>query len=49
MIMLILATDMAKHSEIVETFKENLKNFDFTREDHLNCVRKNAGKRNCGS
>jgi len=39
MIMLILATDMAKHSEIVETFKENLKNFDFTREDHLNCLK----------
>lgn len=39
MIMLILATDMAKHSEIVETFKENLNNFDFTREDHLNCLK----------
>ena len=37
--MLILATDMAKHSEIVETFKENLKSFDVSKEDHLNCVR----------
>jgi len=39
MIMLILATDMAKHGEIVETFKENLKSFDFKREDHLNCLK----------
>jgi len=39
MIMLILATDMAKHSEIVETFKENLEDFDFSKEDHLNCLK----------
>jgi high affinity cGMP-specific 3',5'-cyclic phosphodiesterase 9 len=39
MIMLILATDMAKHSEIVETFKENLKTFDYGNEDHMNCLK----------
>ncbi len=37
-IMLILATDMARHSEILESFKSKIDNFDFTSEDHLNSV-----------
>ena len=36
--MLILATDMARHSEILESFKSKLDNFDFKNEDHLNSV-----------
>ena len=36
--MLILATDMARHSEILEAFKAKLDNFDFTSVDHLNSV-----------
>ena len=37
--MLILATDMARHSEILEAFKAKIeKGFDFTNEDHLNSV-----------
>ena len=39
MVMLILATDMARHSEILETFKAKLDKFDFANEDHLNSVR----------
>jgi len=39
MVMLILATDMARHSEILETFKAKIDKFDFTSEDHLNSVR----------
>jgi len=38
--MLILATDMARHSEILETFKAKIDKFDFGNEDHLNSVRK---------
>ena len=36
--MLILATDMARHSEILETFKAKVDKFDFANEDHLNSV-----------
>ena len=36
--MLILATDMARHSEILESFKSKLDSFDFKNEDHLNSV-----------
>jgi len=39
MVMLILATDMARHSEILETFKAKIDKFDFANEDHLNSVR----------
>ena len=39
MIMLILATDMARHGEILEAFKQKLENFDWNNEDHLNSVR----------
>jgi len=38
--MLILATDMARHSEILETFKAKIEKFDFANEDHLNSVRR---------
>ncbi len=38
--MLILATDMARHSEILESFKSKLDKFDFNNEDHLNSVSK---------
>ena len=38
MVMLILATDMARHSEILETFKAKVDKFDFASEDHLNSV-----------
>jgi len=40
MVMLILATDMARHSEILETFKAKIDKFDFASEDHLNSVRR---------
>ncbi|XP_031552687.1 high affinity cGMP-specific 3',5'-cyclic phosphodiesterase 9A-like [Actinia tenebrosa] len=39
MIMLILATDMARHSEIVENFKSKLSSFDFRNEDYLNSMK----------
>ena len=38
MIMLILATDMARHSEILEAFKSKLDHFDFKNDDHVNSV-----------
>lgn len=34
MITLILATDMARHAEIMGAFKEELENFDFSSEEH---------------
>jgi hypothetical protein len=37
--MLILATDMARHSEILEAFKMKVDNFDFAKEDNVNSVR----------
>ncbi|XP_077866488.1 high affinity cGMP-specific 3',5'-cyclic phosphodiesterase 9A-like [Saccoglossus kowalevskii] len=40
MIMLILATDMARHSEIVDSFKTKVENgFNFSNEDHLNSLK----------
>lgn len=37
--MLILATDMARHSEILESFKTKVaEGFDFTIDEHLNSV-----------
>ncbi|PWA20391.1 hypothetical protein CCH79_00003811 [Gambusia affinis] len=33
-ITLILATDMARHGEILEGFRQKLDNFDFSNEDH---------------
>lgn len=37
-ITLILATDMARHGEILEGFKQKLDKFDFTNEEHVTCV-----------
>uniref|UniRef100_A0A6Q2ZIP4 High affinity cGMP-specific 3',5'-cyclic phosphodiesterase 9A n=1 Tax=Esox lucius TaxID=8010 RepID=A0A6Q2ZIP4_ESOLU len=38
-IILILATDMARHGEILESFKQKLDNFDFTNEEHVTCLK----------
>ncbi len=39
MISLILATDMARHSEILDKFKSQVEgNFDFNSAEHLNSV-----------
>lgn len=38
-ITLILATDMARHGEILDSFKQKVDNFDFTHEEHVKCVR----------
>jgi len=45
MVMLILATDMARHSEILETFKAKVDKFDFASEDHLNSVSRTGSTR----
>lgn len=37
--MLVLATDMARHSEIVENFNSKLDSFDFKNREYLNSVR----------
>ena len=42
-ITLVLATDMARHGEILTSFKEKLENFDFTNDQHLAAVSKNPG------
>uniref|UniRef100_A0ACB8FHP1 High affinity cAMP-specific and IBMX-insensitive 3',5'-cyclic phosphodiesterase 9A n=1 Tax=Sphaerodactylus townsendi TaxID=933632 RepID=A0ACB8FHP1_9SAUR len=34
-ITLILATDMARHAEILDSFKEILDNFDYSNEEHI--------------
>ena len=39
MIILILATDMARHAEILDNFKQTLDNFDYNSEDHLNTLK----------
>uniref|UniRef100_A0A8C6PEQ5 Phosphodiesterase n=2 Tax=Nothobranchius furzeri TaxID=105023 RepID=A0A8C6PEQ5_NOTFU len=39
-ITLILATDMARHGEILECFKQKVKNFDFSNEEHVICLKK---------
>lgn len=38
--MLILATDMARHAEILEVFKQNVEDgsFDINDKDHLDSV-----------
>ncbi|CAD5112439.1 DgyrCDS1661 [Dimorphilus gyrociliatus] len=38
-IMLILATDMARHNEILEAFKSKIGKFDFSKEDHVNSLK----------
>ena len=37
-ITLILATDMARHGEILDSFKQKVDNFDFTNDEHVTCV-----------
>lgn len=36
----ILATDMARHNEILSNFKEVLPEFDYTNKSHINLVRR---------
>lgn len=36
----ILATDMARHNEILTQFQEIVPNFDYTNESHTNLVSK---------
>lgn len=38
-ITLILATDMARHGEILDSFKQKVDIFDYTDEEHMTCVR----------
>ncbi|CAH3119914.1 unnamed protein product [Pocillopora meandrina] len=38
-VMLILATDMARHSEIVERFKSKLDTFDFSNDDYVSSLK----------
>lgn len=38
-IALILATDMARHAEILDKFKQNVDHFDWTNEDHITSVK----------
>uniref|UniRef100_A0A8C8SDV0 High affinity cGMP-specific 3',5'-cyclic phosphodiesterase 9A n=1 Tax=Pelusios castaneus TaxID=367368 RepID=A0A8C8SDV0_9SAUR len=38
-ITLILATDMARHAEILDSFKEKINNFDYSNEDHVTCLK----------
>ncbi|EPY88128.1 cGMP phosphodiesterase A2-like protein [Camelus ferus] len=40
MITLILATDMARHAEIMDSFKEKMENFDYSNEEHVTLVRR---------
>uniref|UniRef100_A0A673IK44 Phosphodiesterase n=1 Tax=Sinocyclocheilus rhinocerous TaxID=307959 RepID=A0A673IK44_9TELE len=36
---LILATDMARHGEILDSFKQKVDYFDFTNEEHVTCLK----------
>ncbi|KTF75809.1 hypothetical protein cypCar_00050402 [Cyprinus carpio] len=38
-ITLILATDMARHGEILDSFRQKVDNFDFTDEEHVTCLK----------
>ncbi|XP_041858243.1 high affinity cGMP-specific 3',5'-cyclic phosphodiesterase 9A isoform X2 [Melanotaenia boesemani] len=38
-ITLILATDMARHGEILDSFKEKVDHFDFTDQEHVTCLK----------
>lgn len=38
MITLILATDMARHAEIMDSFKEKMEDFDYSCEEHTTLV-----------
>ncbi|KAM9709726.1 high affinity cGMP-specific 3',5'-cyclic phosphodiesterase 9A isoform 2-T2 [Menidia menidia] len=37
-ITLILATDMARHEEIIDSFKQKIDSFDYSDEEHITCV-----------
>jgi len=39
MIILILATDMARHAEILDNFRQKIDAFDYSSEDHLNTLK----------
>nr|KAF6478294.1 phosphodiesterase 9A [Molossus molossus] len=39
MITLILATDMARHAEIMDSFKEKMENFDYSNEEHTTLLK----------
>nr|XP_013001536.1 high affinity cGMP-specific 3',5'-cyclic phosphodiesterase 9A isoform X3 [Cavia porcellus] len=39
MITLILATDMARHEEIMDSFKEKMENFDYSNDEHLTLLK----------
>uniref|UniRef100_A0A2K5P9U6 Phosphodiesterase n=1 Tax=Cebus imitator TaxID=2715852 RepID=A0A2K5P9U6_CEBIM len=39
MITLILATDMARHAEIMDSFKEKMENFDYSNEEHMTLLK----------
>ncbi|XP_048458964.1 high affinity cGMP-specific 3',5'-cyclic phosphodiesterase 9A [Rhincodon typus] len=36
---LILATDMARHGEILDSFKQKIDNFDFSNEEDVTCLK----------
>ncbi|XP_047457903.1 high affinity cGMP-specific 3',5'-cyclic phosphodiesterase 9A isoform X4 [Mugil cephalus] len=38
-ITLILATDMARHGEILDSFKQKVDNFDYADEEHVTCLK----------
>ncbi|XP_019384538.1 PREDICTED: high affinity cGMP-specific 3',5'-cyclic phosphodiesterase 9A [Crocodylus porosus] len=38
-ITLILATDMARHAEILDSFKEKMEKFDYSNEEHVTCLK----------
>jgi hypothetical protein len=38
MITLILATDMARHAEILDSFKEKMESFDYSNQEHMTLV-----------
>ena len=38
MIVLILATDMARHAEILDNFRQKLDNFDYSSEVKSDCL-----------
>ncbi|KAM8855860.1 high affinity cGMP-specific 3',5'-cyclic phosphodiesterase 9A isoform 2-T3 [Spinachia spinachia] len=38
-IMLILATDMARHGEILDSFKQKVDKFDYADEEHITCLK----------
>ncbi|XP_069437802.1 high affinity cGMP-specific 3',5'-cyclic phosphodiesterase 9A isoform X2 [Ovis canadensis] len=39
MITLILATDMARHAEIMDSFKEKMENFDYSNKEHMTLLK----------